>query len=717
MAITVNYGNGTSGALDAPAAQHWTAADQAPATYDWSGIDAGPMPNYDQNLNLMYRPRPGLGAPQKKTLMDFVSNKPMTPYGSYEEALNDNTADFSMIGFSKLENYRRDDKRYPRKAIDPNNINYTDTNKDAVVDYLHQSYYDRTPPPVPAYKPIPGMLSTFARPKLNQPRAAYDPSKATPFYKQGDAVGDPIYEEAAAKFGMTPAEVKALYGNWYGGYSILRDPVKADWQNVRASGEDAYGSVLTGIRAYQNTGIKPKYAAQNTQLMNKLYSMTPESVRASDTYLAPEYYALHLPGMAAGSKPYRTTTPSDFASQEEYQRFMGQMSQQDQDTGGPFNIATEFMQGGGKKPKGYKWNGSNDMGYSGYTNQFNLAQNYLSDQAGKSAIDAGYDPAKAVEGLFKKKKVSKLGGVLGVIGMISAFVPGLQPLAIAINVANTALQASKGNWLGAALSAFGVAKSAGVFNDMFGSMGSAGDAVSSSVGNATQIPNTGAGAFIEGGAGSAGAGASSVAAGAGNMFTSVPNINMVSELTNGSSLGGALGLANSTRLPDSLSVDSFTTPNYSSAPIEGYTGGSSIAPKMDFTTGDFAAPIATEIPKDSIVDGLTEETELEKLKRLATSDIGKAVLKNGTAALMNKLQGNTSGNAGAEAGANELPAGAFGEVAKPLTDRTLPGLGVADSALVSPEDIRKPNTNNSRATAPRKKIKYMTAGKAKKEVK
>jgi hypothetical protein len=718
MAITVNYGNGTSGALGAPAAQHWTAADQAPATYDWSGIDTGPLPNYDQNLNDMYRPRPALPSPQKKTLLDRLSNKPDVPYATYEEALrNNNSPDFSMAGFSQLEEYRRDAKKYPRKALDPNSINYADTNKDAVVDYLHQSYYDRTPPPVQTYKARPGDLSSYWQQGKVIPRAAYDPSTATPFYHLGDDVGNPIYEEAATKFGMTPAEVKALYGNWYEGYSTLRDPVKADWQNVRASGEDTYGSVLSGIRKYQNTGLESKYAAANTGLLNQLYSMTPESIQASDTYLAPEYYALHLPGMAKGSKPYMTTTPSDFDSPEEYRRFMSQMSVQDRETGGPFNIATEFRQGGGKKPEGYRWDGTNEMGYGNYTDRFNLAQNYLSDQTGKSALDAGYDPERAVKGMFKKKKESGLGGALGIIGAVSMFVPGLQPLAIAANAANAVLQASNGNWLGAALSAFGAAKAGGAFNDMFGSIGGTGDALSSSVGNAaTQIPNTGVGAFIEGGASSAGAGASSALSGAGNLFTSVPNVNLVSEFTGGSSLGGAIGLANSTRIPDSLSADYFSTPTASSTPIEGYTGGSSTA-KMDFTTGDYAAPIATEVPKDSIVDALTEETELEKLKRLATSDIGKAVLKNGAAALMDKLKGNSSGNAGAEAGANELPAGAFGEVAKPLTDRTIPGLGVADSALETPDEARKPNTNNSRTTAPRKKLKYMTAGKAKKEVK
>lgn len=708
MAITVNYGNGTSGALGST--NRWTANDIAPATFDWSPFADNTLANYDQNLNYQYRqtaPEPQVNL-NEGTMYASVNPKyvPISSLGGY---MSGNT-DINLAG--QYAAYTQDLKKYPKKALDAYNFNLADPSKDAVVDYLHEAAWNATPKPTTQYSTQYsttglGVISSLVGP--TGPKPVYNTSLATPIYNLGDSAAAPLYKEAADKFGMTPEEVKSLYGTWFQGYNTLADPVKANWQDVRASGDKSYNSVLAGIRNYQDAGLKNKYKADNAATYANLNSLTPDSVKASDTYLSPEYYALHLPGIIANSNPYRTTTASDFSTPEAYQNFIQQVKTQDQDTGGPFNIATEYRQAGGKKPRGYKWNGNNEIGYGPSTNKFNLAQNYLSDQVGKSAVDAGYKVEDAVKGLFRKKSTSPLGGALGIIGAVSAFVPGLQPLSIAANAASAVYQASQGNWLGAALSAFGAAKSLGAFNDIFPSLGGA--RIPSSVGGNlySSVPNAGVGAFTEGGSSFGGALGSS-----GALSSFAPRIDMVSELTNGTSLGNVASLANSSVDPSSL--NKFTAPNFTpSAPSSSaFTGGSS-GGNIDFTTGDYATQLATKVPSTT-VDYLTQQSEWEKLQALATSDVGKAAIKYGLGALKDRMSGeNTSGSSAAEAGANELPSGAFGETAKPLESRTLSGLGVADTDLAAAQTGNQP-LNYEKTSTPRRKVKYMTAGKAKKEV-
>lgn len=283
-------------------------------------------------------------------------------------------------------------------------------------------------------------------------------------------VGAEQLQAIADKYGVSIDEVQNVYSKYNRARQDIIDPVGANWQNIKAA--PFYKDLEAGIRQYTNYQPTKKERAGQWGGYNLGTQVNFDTLRAMNptAALSPEYFALHSPNDANGRNPYRLTDAYDYLDNG---KTLEQSTQAERDkaqsayahhmdlldntvaNGGPFDYKREYINAGGKKPKGYNWR-PDGMSKKGYNEALDISQNYLQHATNgeKNYHDVGYSDATAARALFEKKKVKKgFLGKLGPLAALASFIPG--PIGIAARVLGAANSAVSGNPLGAITSALG----------------------------------------------------------------------------------------------------------------------------------------------------------------------------------------------------------------------------------------------------------------------
>ena len=283
-------------------------------------------------------------------------------------------------------------------------------------------------------------------------------------------VGAEQLQAIADKYGVSIDEVQNVYSKYNRARQDIIDPVGANWQNIKAA--PFYKDLEAGIRQYTNYQPTKKERAGQWGGYNLGTQVNFDTLRAMNptAALSPEYFALHSPNDANWRNPYRLTDAYDYLDNG---KTLAQSTQAERDkaqsayahqmdlldntvaNGGPFDYKREYINAGGKKPKGYNWR-SDGMSKKGYNEALDISQNYLQHATNgeKNYHDVGYSDATAARALFEKKKVKKgFLGKLGPLAALASFIPG--PIGIAARVLGAANSAVSGNPLGAITSALG----------------------------------------------------------------------------------------------------------------------------------------------------------------------------------------------------------------------------------------------------------------------
>jgi hypothetical protein len=239
-------------------------------------------------------------------------------------------------------------------------------------------------------------------------------------------------------------------------------------------------------------GIR-KYSGFGDDYFKNLEAMADPSYRNSEKYLAPEYFALHttaknnqygsdrgmIGNTAPGtnwkegigtSNPYAledwtdylkggktsiNATPAERAAAEQAMAAQRTLMNKPVAQGGQFNLWNETGVDPYQriKAKGGKWKPVN----SAYTNQLNVAQNFLGPATrGKQNFkDAGYDETEAYRSGFRfdKDKKKGFGKVIGGMLGLASFIPG--PVGIAARIGAAVNSAVNKDYLGAVLGGLG----------------------------------------------------------------------------------------------------------------------------------------------------------------------------------------------------------------------------------------------------------------------
>ena len=295
-----------------------------------------------------------------------------------------------------------------------------------------------------------------------------------------DGMNDPITRDAklaevAAKYGMTAEDLAFNYGKYDKAYRGYTDPVGGNWDDLMNSpNRDA---MLAGIR---------KYSGQSDDFYKKTNLLAAAGPFGG---ASAEYFALHAPkiGVNQTTKSKRTTVHSDSdirnhnpylreewtdylqnnrpiwdQNPEEIAKAQADMALykglrgKTQDKGGVFDLRRES----GYRPVHRRTKGGLQWQSSDEANRFDITQNALGS-AGKSYLDAGLDPDKALRSslYFKKGKPKKgfLGGfgkILGPIASIASMIPG--PWQIPAMAYSAVSSIADKNYLGALASIAGM---------------------------------------------------------------------------------------------------------------------------------------------------------------------------------------------------------------------------------------------------------------------
>jgi hypothetical protein len=527
------------GAITNQLPDSWLTPDLKSGTIDWSMFNPVNISNYEAILNTAYKPKPT--QPQKIA-------QPFSLH-SLVNKLNNKPAPVSQGLFNKPP-----PPIDPRKAAlfplsykggSPSLGNGGEGGLHGMLDANAEKAYNKAMSKM-AY--VPSQAISFRDQKINDAIKALDINTA--YMSAGKLNPADIAErdkrilDTSAKFGMSAEDLTKYLGLYDKAYQTIADPVGANWQDVKNTGDFYKNAVLPGVR---------RYSGYDDAFFNNLDTQASEGTRNSQKYLSPEYFALHgvtpsamnMPGVKQGqligltnpklgewygspfggkynnnpgvgqkhkkagqgwSDPYKLTDWQDYlqagesrfnatpeqkaAAEAERAKHMAFLSKKVED-GGPFNLWRET----GVNPhvvtktKGGKWKPRN----SGYTNQLNIAQNYLpqASEGTKNYETAGFNADKAYQsGFYFDKKKKKFGG-LGALLSIASFVPG--PVGIAARVAGAINAAANKDYLGAVMGAMGAAG--------YNPLGKATAMLSKATGLSANVAN----AIVQGGMGGLGA--------------------------------------------------------------------------------------------------------------------------------------------------------------------------------------------------------------------
>jgi hypothetical protein len=446
-----------------------------------------------------------------------------------------------------------------RFALDPNKVNFSDANIDAAIDQLNNAALGKLQPVADwdynqrfETNPMMRAVQGYTKPKefdyIDPESLNRDVWNKSPVEMIRDAgIREQLFGDVAKSTGIGLDDLKGHYNKYTKAYNSLSDPVGANWQDIKRVGAAYANEILPGVRRYSGYG---------DDFFNKLNSSVSEGTRNQANYLDPEYFALHTItpnnsyrgkagarstemigatnpnakatfdqfyrptdsiAMRKGANPQGMTDPysqtdwTDFlgagvtslnATAEDKAAAMRDMQiQRDRMTrkvrdGGQFNLWREsdaqpyqVMKAG----EAGKWRPRN----SGYTNQLNIAQNFLNKEGDgqKSFRDLGYDENEAWKSgfFFDKKEKSGLGGGLGMLAGLASFIPG--PVGIAARVVSAVNSVANKDYLGAVLS--GISMIPGANNPL--------TKVTSALSKSARIPMSLANSIVQGGMGGLGA--------------------------------------------------------------------------------------------------------------------------------------------------------------------------------------------------------------------
>jgi len=508
----------------------WLSPDLKAGTIDWSMFNPISVPSYEAVLNTAYKPKPVAPQrpPQNFSLSNFLKQKPVTLTESY---------------FSPLPDAKPKPKPKPNTgASDWLDRSQEQSNGISGIVYNQQKQ---------AYDQAMGKMRTvglndlqFADPKIQE---AYSALRVNQNYtgkelSQEDlATREQRINDVSSRFGFTPEQLSRYITSYDKARGALNDPVGANWQDIKNTGDFYKNQVLPGVR---------RYSGYNDAFFNKLNQEASEGTRNSQRYLSPEYFALHTvspnvqsgrreligntnpklsnewwapgynnnPGIAlkrkvAGigtSNPYAATDWQDYlpttvsrfdatpeqraVAEADNKKYRDLLSAKVED-GGQFNLWRET----GTNPylvtktPGGKWKPRN----SGYTNQLNIAQNFLpqATEGKRNFRDVGYNENDAYRSGFyfdkKKKKFGALGGILS----LASFIPG--PIGVGARILNTVTSLANKDYFGALTSGLGA------YGKLTGTnfLGGIADKIGSSLGVSPSVAN----AIVQGGMGGLGA--------------------------------------------------------------------------------------------------------------------------------------------------------------------------------------------------------------------
>jgi len=351
-------------------------------------------------------------------------------------------------------------KRTPVQA----NLSFKDPNQQRYIDGLSATVDNGAIPNVRPTAPQNGFQW------VNRSQVPPDHDGANVAALNNANVGAEQLQAIADKYGVSIDEVQNVYSKYNRARQDIIDPVGANWQNIKAA--PFYKDLEAGIRQYTNYQPTKKERAGQWGGYNLGTQVNFDTLRAMNptAALSPEYFALHSPNDANGRNPYRLTDAYDYLDNG---KTLAQSTQAERDkaqsayahqmdlldntvaNGGPFDYKREYINAGGKKPKGYNWR-PDGMSKKGYNEALDISQNYLQHATNgeKNYHDVGYSDATAARALFEKKKVKKgFLGKLGPLAALASFIPG--PIGIAARVLGAANSAVSGNPLGAITSALG----------------------------------------------------------------------------------------------------------------------------------------------------------------------------------------------------------------------------------------------------------------------
>jgi hypothetical protein len=476
---------------------NWLTNDMQSPTIDWGQFAALPTIDYATVLNKTYK------QPQKPALSSGFGNfngvwAPKEVYDKYSGTMVSQRPTGTILDFVHRNKKPALPTAQSGFRIDPNALNFKDSSIDAAIDKLNQSVYGaRSRTDDGYYRRLAGQSNGMADIALNWQERNLDKafdnnfetsmsawSKSPIEMIKNQAMRDKMYADAAAGAGISVDDLKKHYGTYAKAYNSLADPVGANWQDLKKTGNTYSNDLLPGIRKYSGFG---------DDYFKNLESMADPSYRNSAKYLSPEYFALHttsknnqygsdrgmIGNTAPGknwkegfgtSNPYAledwtdylkngktsiTATPAERAIAEQAMAAQQSLLNKPVAEGGQFNLWKETGVDPYQriKAKGGKWKPIN----SAYTNKLNVAQNFLgpATRGEKNFKDAGYDETEAYRSGFRfdKDKKKGFGKVLsGALGLAS-FIPG--PIGVAARIGSALNAAVNKDYLGAVLGGLG----------------------------------------------------------------------------------------------------------------------------------------------------------------------------------------------------------------------------------------------------------------------
>lgn len=462
---------------------NWLSPDLKSGTIDWSMFAPINIPDYHKVLNSSYRVAPKLPTPAKQYsgFADYVTNNRF------------NTPAPVRPGFVLPDLVAEQPKPRP-SSIEQIMGNRNGPNGGGIMGILYNQEKNRYDQSIKNFSSIDPNAISFNDPKIDAAIKALRLNtgfNGTNLDEGNRDLRDKRFAEVSSSTGMSIDDLYNYSGIYDKAYRTLSDPVGANWQDVKNTGKFYTDTVLPSIR---------KYSGYTDGYFNNLDSMASEGTRNSQKYLSPEYYALHttspsVANLGAGvrqgtmigntnpkapkksgwspftsyhTSPYAQTdwldfldpsvsrvnvTPEQKAEAEARQKAQMKLMNSPVSEGGQFNLWKETGVDPYKvtKVKGGKWVPQN----SGYTNQLNVAQNYLpfATSGEKTYKDAGFDENEAYKSGFRFEKKKKKFGVLGGILKIASLLPTpIQPFAQA---ANAVYSLANKDYLGAVMSGLG----------------------------------------------------------------------------------------------------------------------------------------------------------------------------------------------------------------------------------------------------------------------
>jgi hypothetical protein len=491
--------------------ENWLSRDMASGSIDWNQFAPLPQVDFSKVLNsyVTSKNQPvsiGFGS----SIMG-VTNPATSFYDKYTNSTINSPAVPS--GMASILNHVPKAKTPPPNvqagfSFNPDSLNFADKNIDAAIDRLNGMVYGarsaESAKGIPqAPTGIAAMLAQQAPKTANAFDNQFDSSAAawtkTPLEQVKDQqLKEKYFADAASQSGMSIDDLKKHYGTYSKAYNTITDPVGANWQDLKSAGPEAYNSLLSGIR---------KYSGYDDAFFNNMNAQASEGTRNSQKYLSPEYFALHGTSLdnnygtkkrqmignvnpfkdwgKVGNNPlvggkskigsYKTNpyaledyrdyldagsmmnaTPEQIAAAQAAMQKQRALMLKPATEGGQFNLWKEANANpyhSSKVKGGGKWKPRN----SGYTNQLNIAQNYLgpATEGKQNFRDLGYNEDKAYQSgfYFQKPKVNGFKKALGPILTVASFIPG--PIGIAARIGAAMNAAANKNYIGAVLGGLG----------------------------------------------------------------------------------------------------------------------------------------------------------------------------------------------------------------------------------------------------------------------